>query len=352
MKKIIVAAMLLLFATAGFTQKVEIQNASNYLRNEQLGEALEAADKAVVHPDTKADHKAWFYKGAICLEINNLYKWKASCEPGITREKVEETMASFGNEYQPIKPISDKRYKFEDGSKGRRLIYKYNLEYIFNEENILVEIVDPTQNKFADRNFLKEAEEALLNSITYNTEDEDLRQKALANMGVIYDNLFNLAVLKYNEKAYLESADAFEKAYNILTQLGTTDSSSMNNANLAYKLAIQEEFDAGNYDKALEIIDITAEKYPEDIDIIVTKANIYLKLEDNEKTIETLSHLMKIDDTNPTIFFAAGASYDQLGDYTKAAEAYQKAIELNPDYFDPNYNLGALYVNKAAEIQE
>ncbi|PID94979.1 MAG: hypothetical protein CSA95_01950 [Bacteroidetes bacterium] len=352
MKKIFVALFMLSFVGVTFAQKIEIQNASNYLRNEQLEKAIEAVDKAVVHEDTKKDYKAWFYKGAICLEINNMYKWANSCEKGMSQKEVEAKMASFGNQFQPIKPVSKKRYKFEDGTKGRRLIYKYGLEYIFSADDKLVMIKEPTEGRLADRDFISEAEEALQNSLKYNTEDDDIKQKALGNMGVIYDNVFNTAVAKYNEKAYLEAAQAFEKSYEILKSLGTIDSSSLNNVNLAYKLAIQEAFDAEKYDNALEILGVAKEKFPKDVDLIVNEANIYLKLEDNAKTVETLEYLMTIDDTNPTIFFAAGASYDALKDYEKATKAYEKAIALKPDYFDPNYNLGAIYVNKAAEVQE
>ena len=36
--------------------------------------------------------------------------------------------------------------------------------------------------------------------------------------------------------------------------------------------------------------------------------------------------------------------------FEKAVKAYDKAIDLRPDYFDPNYNMGALYVNKASTL--
>ena len=352
MKKLFVAAILFLAATVSFAQKVEIQNASNYLRNEQLGKALESADKAVSHEDTKKDHKAWFYKGAICLEMNNLYKWANSCELGMSQEEVEAKMASFGNQYQPVKALSDKRYKFDDGTKGRKLTYKYGLEFIISAEDKLVEVIEPTDGAFASRNLLAEAEEALMNSLEFNVDDNDLKQKALGNMGVIYDNVFNTAVAKYNEEAYLEAASAFEKAYDILGKLGTVDSSSLSNANLAYKLAVQNYIENEKYNEALEVINVAKEKFPQDVDLIINEANIYLKLENNAKTVELLEYLMDIEKDNATIFYAAGVSYDVLEDFDKAASAYKRAIELDPNYFDANYNLGALYVNKAAVIQE
>jgi tetratricopeptide (TPR) repeat protein len=39
-----------------------------------------------------------------------------------------------------------------------------------------------------------------------------------------------------------------------------------------------------------------------------------------------------------------------MGNVEQAVDAYQKAIALNPEYFEANYNLGALYVNQAADI--
>ncbi len=39
-----------------------------------------------------------------------------------------------------------------------------------------------------------------------------------------------------------------------------------------------------------------------------------------------------------------------MGDIPKATSAYENAILINPDYFEANYNLGALYVNQAADI--
>ena len=42
-----------------------------------------------------------------------------------------------------------------------------------------------------------------------------------------------------------------------------------------------------------------------------------------------------------------GSVFDNLGNYEEAIIAYKKAIEVKADYFDANYNLGALYFNKA-----
>ena len=38
-----------------------------------------------------------------------------------------------------------------------------------------------------------------------------------------------------------------------------------------------------------------------------------------------------------------GNSFDELGYYTKAIEAYKQAIHINPNCISPHYNLGIIY---------
>jgi superkiller protein 3 len=45
-------------------------------------------------------------------------------------------------------------------------------------------------------------------------------------------------------------------------------------------------------------------------------------------------------------YFQQGYAYNNKGDYDKAIEYYNKAIELNPDYAVAYYNLGNVYNNK------
>ncbi|MBI5540918.1 MAG: tetratricopeptide repeat protein [Bacteroidia bacterium] len=72
------------------------------------------------------------------------------------------------------------------------------------------------------------------------------------------------------------------------------------------------------------------------------------------KTSEAINYLdlaIKNSPDNPTYWFAQGSLYDaNLKDTLKAVTSYKKAIELNPNYFEPNYNMGAMYYNQGAEM--
>ena len=63
-----------------------------------------------------------------------------------------------------------------------------------------------------------------------------------------------------------------------------------------------------------------------------------------------LQEAVKTDPLNPTIHYAVGVNYALMNNVEEAEKAYIKAVELKPDYFEANYNLGALYVNQAAQL--
>ena len=56
------------------------------------------------------------------------------------------------------------------------------------------------------------------------------------------------------------------------------------------------------------------------------------------------------DPTNEILWFSLGSVYDNLNMQDEAVEAYRKSLGIKPDYFDANYNLGALYFNKAVQM--
>ena len=51
-----------------------------------------------------------------------------------------------------------------------------------------------------------------------------------------------------------------------------------------------------------------------------------------------------------SLWFSLGSVYDNLGMQDEAVEAYMKSLAIKEDYFDANYNLGALYFNKAVQM--
>ena len=185
--------------------------------------------------------------------------------------------------------------------------------------------------------------------------------------------------MSYNNNDFRGAALNFEKAFIVNSSAGVYDTTALYNAAVAASIGDHDDLAHGYYEQliamnylqpdlytslseiikekgdtanALLIIQAGREIFPDNFDLLISETNFYLSQNEIEKALENLEMALEQDKTNPTIYFAVGTNYDQLGMTDKAIEAYKNAIKLNPDYFEANYNLGALYVNQAAEIIE
>jgi len=309
MKKITLLLTLIFCITLGFSQNSKVVTAYNYQRQLKLDKAKEAIDAAVKNEKTIADAKAWFYRGNIYLDI-------------------------------AISPDTNYRNLCKDPLAVAYDSYKKAKEYDVKEKY---------------------------------TEDIDRYMPEIAR------GYYNAGVNHYNEEKYVEAAKDFENTFLVFRDLGKLDTSALYNAAVAaslggdndeairyYKMVMDYDYEnadmyltlgeifksKGDTLAALETFKNGREKYPDNFNLLISETNIYLAQNNIEKALENLELAIEKDNTNPTIFFAVGTNYDQLGMNDKAEAAYKSAIELDPDYFEANYNLGALYVNQAAVVIE
>ena len=108
----------------------------------------------------------------------------------------------------------------------------------------------------------------------------------------------------------------------------------------------QEE---GNTDKALSYLNLGRESLAGDQGIINAEINLYIKLGRTAELIDKLTEAITLDPQNEILFFNRGTIYDQEGEFENAEKDYKSALEINPESFGSNYNIGALYFNSAIE---
>ena len=101
---------------------------------------------------------------------------------------------------------------------------------------------------------------------------------------------------------------------------------------------------------ALKTLEAGKARFPGNNAITLDELNIYLSRGQTVQIIDKLKNAVASDPTNKSLHFALGTTYDNLKKYPEAEASYKKAIELDANYFDANYNLGALYFNQAVEI--
>lgn len=187
----------------------------------------------------------------------------------------------------------------------------------------------------------------------------------------------------YNTKNYKNAAESFMNAFGISMMMQSPDTISLLYAAQAYKhddnldtaLICYETLKGIGYDKAdlykslvelynkkgdtekanAALVDGIA-KYPNDGNLIIARVNNLLKEGKGSEAIGDLEKLVAMDPNNYTCLFALGNIYGNeenkdLYNPEKAVEYYEKTLQVNPNYTDATYDLGALYVAQASKLQ-
>jgi tetratricopeptide (TPR) repeat protein len=178
----------------------------------------------------------------------------------------------------------------------------------------------------------------------------------------------------YNTTSFDLAASSFDLAAEVARTFDIVDTMAVYNAALCYEkadmtdMAIERYKDCAdikyqvpnvflfistlyrnsdNDEEALKVLQEARVSYPREQSLIIEELNIYLTNKDFERAKANLELAAEQDPTNEILWFSLGSVFDNLGNYDEAIIAYQKAIVVKSDYFDANYNLGALYFNKA-----
>ncbi len=186
----------------------------------------------------------------------------------------------------------------------------------------------------------------------------------------------NNGINYYNTGVFDRAGSSFDLAVEVAKIFDIIDTIAVFNAALSYEkagmtdLAIERYYDCakiehqvpnvflfistlyrnnGDNDSALEALKTARETYPREQSLIIEELNIYLTSGDFEKAKTNLQLAAEQDPSNEILWFSLGSVFDNLGNSDEAISAYLKAIEVKADYFDANYNLGALYFNQAVQ---
>jgi tetratricopeptide (TPR) repeat protein len=279
-----------------------------YLDNGQLDKAKASIDEAAEHEKTKEDPKTWLYRGMIYYQIST---------------------GQFPM-YSDLSPDAA------------------NIAY-----------------------------ESLLNAKKFDVKgkyDDDIAMY----MGYLTQIFYQEGGTKFQEGDYMSAIDDFKKAFEIAEANGSFDTIAAFNIGMAGVLSddpaiaseylakcVEVQFDdprvytfynraekqLGDTARAIEIVKEGRERYPAELSLLLEEAQIYLERGENEKLQQSLLAAIEQDPTNPNLYFLLGKTYDDQKDYPTAEKYYKKAAEVNPEFFESYYNLGAIYVNQAAEVQ-
>ncbi|MCF8235532.1 MAG: tetratricopeptide repeat protein [Bacteroidales bacterium] len=320
MKKTVLAfIMLFTIAAVTYGQTRNRTTAYNHLRRGELAEAAQYINMAITHEKTMNDPKTWFYRGNIYYDIatDSSGKYDTINEPLLTAVNSFEKAMKYDEKNQYL--IEIMRYM----SSIANFYYRQGYE------------------SFRDRDF----EKAMVQFHTAYETNEAI------------DRIDTAAL--YNAGLAAENAKRHDKAKEFYLQLYEWDYDDPG----LYESLSNVYRETGDTTRSFEFIEIGREKYPDDYNILIAEINFHIKTGNTQAALNSLEKAIKKDSANYTIWFALGDMYDNMitdTTYTeeqqnkyfdKAVNAYEQAIEYKPDYTNAYFNIGAIYVDKASEIQ-
>ncbi|MBN3033961.1 MAG: hypothetical protein JW861_00095 [Bacteroidales bacterium] len=336
MKRIQTMLIMILISQAMMAQNNNVVSAYNYHRNGKLDKAKEYIDMAAVHEKTATDPKMWFYRGNIYMDI---YRSNDETIKALDDQALEKAYESYANCRK-----FDSKNTYTTDVIPRLLLCG---EEYFNR---------------GANHFNKGLEYTNMNSETMARDEFEKAMEWFQNTYQVYESVGNTDTLSvYYLALSAEQAGKYNIAKENLDKLiNEFKYKNVSVYHALYNIQLSQDKDTV---AALNTAIDGRKLFPDNLSLIIDETNIYLTTGDTDKALENLRLAQEMDTTNATIYFAVGSIIDKelVGDTTKseairedafqkATAAYEKAIAVDPDYFDPIYNLGAIYVNKASAI--
>ncbi len=312
MKKIVFVLLLIMSVVYVNAQNSKVVSAHNYLnpKYNELGKAKEAIDVAAKHEKTKEKAKTWYYRGKV---YHAIFESKDS----VFQHLCENPLDVARDSYLKAMELDTKE--------------KYKKDIISRLQIASIQFFNKGITEFNDKDFEK-AFHSFENSVKINalTFIAQVDTMSIFNAAIAADRakLYDTAI-KYYKKA-IEYKYEGSKVYLFIENI--------------YK----EKNDTVN---ALNILKEGIAAYPDDNNsLMVELINFYLVSDQSQEALKYLHKAIEKDTSNYSFYFAEGTLYDKLEDFDNAVKAYSESIKIKPDYFNAQYNLGALYFNKAVKL--
>lgn len=90
--------------------------------------------------------------------------------------------------------------------------------------------------------------------------------------------------------------------------------------------------------------------FPDDRELQQEEITSLILLDRTSEAEARINQAIKDDPNNAVLYYELGYLYDYQDEYDKALEQYLKALSVDPNHYEANYNAGVVYYNRAAVI--
>lgn len=303
MKKILLTLVAATTLHTASAQNSAVTNAILFQRQGTLDKARTEIDKAVQNPKTSTKAKTWFTRGEIYdgMAASPIY--------GKALGAGEGAKTAFES-YQKAIELDGK-----DGEFGKQAVQKM--------DNLYGLALNAGVESYNGKNF-----------------DEAIKSYQMAQ-----------SIRPQDTTAYLYAAYAAEAKQDFATakdtygKLMAMNYKSPQMYGRLLQIARQEKNDA----EAMKVVQQALQAYPNNKAFMLEELNMYLAAGRGKEALDKIDRAIAADPTNSNLYAVKGSILDQNKQPDLALAAYRKAVEVNPENFDAQFNLGVYNYNKAAE---
>ena len=341
MRKQVLVIALVLVSAFGFAQKDEMKLVKKAIAKNDFGGALVAlaqVESLKDNLDEKNMAKYLFFKVQALNGSGNIIK-AANAVKELTAYEDKIGTQKYSVQAKPIltnliKGLSDRGIK-EYTNKNYKSA-KVTLEEVYNLSK-------------TDTTFLEYAANA-----AYLDKDYDLaltKFNALKDMG--YTGI--KTVYSATNKA-TGNEDIFNNAkeMNNGVKMGIYENPKTNiTENKAPSIIKNIAFiyvEKGDNEKAIEAIKTAREADPKDVNLIITEANIQIKMGNKAEFGKLMEEAITLKPNDATLHYNVGVIKQQQGDIEGAKAAYKESIRLDPENGNSYLNLGLAMLEKDKDI--
>jgi tetratricopeptide (TPR) repeat protein len=347
MKKFCIIVLILIGIVA-YGQKREVTNAWSYLKDGFLDDAKTSIDKAEKNPETKDFYKTYWFKGKIYreLSVTTDKKYKALCKD----------MDCLDVAYEALMKSVKLNFKKEE---NRNLDLTKQVD-LMKFSKIVMDNAYNDKGDFEDIESISEIVGLVLTAIKndfYNQGIIAMQKQDFERAYLKFEKAVSISFASVDTQLYyLTSLAALEtKRYDKVAQISTELIKLNYGANEEEKVRIYLNQaiayrELNDTVKMLKTIDEGISKYPKsNYPLIIEAFNYYVPREQHEKAIECINMALEKDPNNAQFHAIKGTLLESLKNSAKAKQSYEKALELDANNFDANFQLGVLYYNAAAD---
>lgn len=346
MKKLLFVLVFAWTCIATFGQRKEVTSCWNYLKYGELDKAKESIEKAILHETTMNEYKTWWYRGNTYLAIQTTKEAKyKDMDPDAAEKSYKSYLKALALNFKETQNQTLNLEKKEDLEKFFKLLMDKNTKYLDDEclQDIIGVRLPPLANVFVNKGVADYKDKKDYCKALQNFENS-LRLSGLAlriDTPIIY--YAALAAEKCNKCD--RAVEFYSKL--ILLKYGADKKEK---SNMYFYLASAYKCNKDTV-KYVESLKKGISSYPNDCqNVIAELINYYLQSNKSKEALDYLNIAIEKSPNNATYYFAKGALLEGTKEWEKSEECYSKAIEIDPNYLDANYNLGALHYNRAADI--